>query len=371
MRRICTRLRPTEGHWARGAETPRARGSSEFPVFDARLLAVIAVALITLAALLSREPAPNFAPTRIAQGEVGAQILGFAFSPKTAQIATTDAAGIVTLRDPDSGWQIDRCLDFPGFARALAFSPDGRFLAAGGIAPAVCLWDMTSPTSKPTETVVLPIARVKRMAFSPDDQSLVITADADGTILLWDLATRRARMVLHHSAPVMNMAVSPDGRWLATAGSGHNRLIVLWDLKSGSRHVLLDDGPGDTMALAFSPDGALLASAGFPEHEVRLWDVKKRRVCRLLAGHTRPVNGVAFSPDGTLLATAGNDGVLGLWTVASGQRRVWLDGQALCLKFVAFSPDGRTLVLATGDDDDIRIWDLVLVLGTPGTKRFM
>jgi WD40 repeat protein len=65
---------------------------------------------------------------------------------------------------------------------------------------------------------------------------------------------------------------------------------------------------------------------------------------------------VAFSRDGRLLATAG-DGAASLWSVATGRELRRLDGQAYLLGHVAFSPDGRTLV-ATGNDDDIRFWDL-------------
>ena len=69
-----------------------------------------------------------------------------------------------------------------------------------------------------------------------------------------------------------------------------------------------------------------------------------------------------FPRDGSLLATAGNDVMVGLWTVATGQRWVSLDGQATWLPTVMFSPDGRTLVQASGDDDDIRLWDLADLL---------
>jgi WD40 repeat protein len=116
------------------------------------------------------------------------------------------------------------------------------------------------------------------------------------------------------------------------------------------------------MALASSPDGALLATASSREHQIRLCEIKTGRVRRVFAGHTRPVNSVAFSPDGALLATASNDGMLGLWTIATGQRRICLDSQATWLLTVAISPDGRTLVLATGDDDDLRLWDLAEIL---------
>ena len=67
---------------------------------------------------------------------------------------------------------------------------------------------------------------------------------------------------------------------------------------------------------------------------------------------------VAFSVDGSILATDANDETVGLWTVATGQRRASLDGHALILETVAFTADDRTLVLATGGDDDLRLWDL-------------
>ena len=116
------------------------------------------------------------------------------------------------------------------------------------------------------------------------------------------------------------------------------------------------------MAIAFSPDGAFLATASVPEHHVRLWNVKTKRLSRLIAGQPHTVNSVAFSPDGSLLATAGNDGTLRLWAVDTGRRLGTLDSQARCLRNVAFSPDGRTIVLATEDDDDIRLWDVAELL---------
>ncbi len=365
MRRTTIGEWPNQGQRTRSAENGGVARFSRLPVFDVRMLGAAAIALIIVAKLSNAEPELELARTQVARGELGVQVMTFAVSPVSGQIATTNTAGRVTLRTPETGWQIERYLDFPGYARALAFTPDGRSLAAVGFAPGVCLWDLTSPRSEPARTLLIPIKRAKRIVFSPDGNTLAITTDLDGTILLWDLATGRERMVLHHPSPAMSIAFSPDSRWLATGGPTDNRSILLWDLQSGSRRVLLAGGPGPTMSLVFSPDGALLASAGFPEHDVRLWDVQTGRVCRLFSGHTRPVNSVAFSPDGSLLATAGNDGMLGLWTVATGERRVSLDGHASSLRAVSFSPDGQTLVLATSDDDDVRLWDVAELLGEP------
>ena len=260
-------------------------------------------------------------------------------------------------------------MDFPGYARAVAFSPDGRYLAVVGRGPEMCLWDLRSHGNGPTWTMMVPTQQPKCIAFSPDGQSIAVTSFLDGTVLLLDLATREERMVLHQVSPVASIAFSSDGQWLAT-GTVVNRSILLWNLRSGSSRSFEDGAiPGVTRAIAFSPDGALLASAGFPEHHVRLWDLKSGRVCRLLEGHSRPVNSLAFSGDGSLLATVGNDGTLGLWTVATGVRRLSLNGNAMWLQTVAFSPNGQTLALATGDDDDIRFWDLAELLPPePGSR---
>ena len=276
---------------------------------------------------------------------------------KCAEMATTNAAGRVCLRSPETGWQIERFLAFPRYAKAVAFSPDGQSLATAGLALAFACGTSRSPSRQPTQTIVLPIKRPKSIVFSPDGPYLAVTTEFDGTILLWDLATRRERMVLHHPSPVVCVAFSPDGRWLATGGK-RDWSILLWDLQTGSCRILLEHVPGPAMALAFSPDGALLASASFPEHHARLWDLKTGQVRRTFEGHSRSLNSIAFSPDGSLLATAGNDGMVGLWSVATGQRQVNLHGQATRLLTVDFSPDGQTLVLATGDDDDLRLWDL-------------
>ena len=334
---------------------------SKRAILDVRLLGAIAAVIVTLIALSIPEPVQKLAPSRVARGEFGAQIVSLAVSPTSAQIATTNRFGRVSLRGPEREWQIDRFLNFPGYATDVAYAPDGRTLAAVGSAPGICLWDVSSPRNEPSHTVMVPIQQPKCIVFSPDGRSIALTSYLDGTILLWDLATRRERMVLHQLSPVTSIAFSPDGRWLATGGG------VIGRSSFGTSNLALGDycmrvSLALTTALAFSRDGALLASAGFPEHYVCLWDLGTGRVCRLFEGHSRSVNSVAFSPDGSLLATASNDGTLGLWTVATGRRRASLDGQAMYLRTVTFSPDGQTLALATGDDDDVRLWDLAEVL---------
>jgi Tol biopolymer transport system component len=332
-------------------------GFFRISILDVRVLCAIAGALVTLIRLSNPEPARS----QVARGELGTQIMSFACSPTGKLMATTGSGGRVTLRALERGWQIERFLDFPGYAKAVAFSSDGRFLAVAGLTPCICVWDTKSPTSEPATTMTVPMPHVTRMVFSPDDRHLAFTNDLDGTIVLWDLLTRRERTVLCHLSPVVSIVFSSDGRWLA-GGGRDDYSIILWDIVTGSRRILLKNGLGPIVALAFSPDGALLASASQSEHHVRLWDVATLWERRVIAEQARSVLSIAFSPDGALLATAGNDGILGLWTVTTGQRRAHLEAQATCLRTVAFSPDGRTVVLATEDDDDLRLWNLAELL---------
>jgi WD40 repeat protein len=119
----------------------------EFPklaIFDVRLIGAMAVVVITLVRLTNPEPMQRLAPSRVARGEHGAQVTALAFSPTGAHIATTNTAGRVTLQSPERGWQSKRNRVFPGYARGVAFSYDGKSLVAIGIEPRVSLWDLNS-----------------------------------------------------------------------------------------------------------------------------------------------------------------------------------------------------------------------------------
>ena len=242
MRRITTGWRPFPQHHVLSATAQETLRSSRVPIFHVRLLGAILAALIALTELTGPEPVRRFARSQVDRDDPSIQSTSLAISPAGDQMATTDAAGRVTLRS-FKGWeQIERSLNFPGYARVAAFSPDGRSLAAAGIARGVYLWDLSSPTSHAATALPILIRRAGRMMFSPDSRSLAVTTDLDGTILLWDLTRGRERLVLHHPSPVASMAFSPDGLWLATGGRD-DRSILLWDLQTGNRRVVLENAP--------------------------------------------------------------------------------------------------------------------------------
>jgi WD40 repeat protein len=330
-------------------------------------MGLILVALILSAwfSVPDREPVEEADRMQLIPGLPGVQNMSLAVSPTGLSIATSDTAGGLTLwNNQDGYWAPERILPFDRYVQRAVFSPDGRFLAIGGIREGLILRDLR-PDSK-MQILPVPIERVTAIAFSPDSNTLAAITDLNGQIVLWDVAACRVRTILRCAHPVQTIAFSLDGHYLGSGERGAGASISVWNLETGRKTLERKGLAGCITALGFSVDGMVLATAASQERPVRLWDLKTGRPSRQLAGHALGTNSIAFSSDGMTMASAGNDGMVRVWNITTGQQTMVVNGLAPRLSDLAFLPDGRTLVATTTNDSDIRWIDLNEKSGQPG-----
>jgi WD40 repeat protein/tRNA A-37 threonylcarbamoyl transferase component Bud32 len=169
----------------------------------------------------------------------------------------------------------------------------------------------------------------------------------------WHAGGKLIERTLVHRDVVHALAFSPDGRRLATAGG--DRLARLWDVATGALLATPMNHGGAVKAVAFNPDGRLAATVA-DDGALRLWDAVTGEPVGTAGRRDVPVTAVRFSPDGRWLAAVGDDGTVGFWDVTTAEPTGRTIRHEVSVCALAFSPDGRKL-LGGCRDGRARIWD--------------
>lgn len=230
---------------------------------------------------------------------------------------------------------------------SVAFSPDGNILAAGNMDGTVRFWDVGS--GKPTGKVFVhpeDFTNVFSFAFSPDGKRLASAGTGySGSLRIWDVATGK-ELWKHEKFLYCNQAVfSPDGKLLAVSGY---RTLYLLDPATGKEIWTAPIDPGFFSFLDFSPDGNMLLSGGHAFRHVRLWNVREKKEVLKLELPRGDVHSLVFTGNNTFTIGA-HGGLHGTWSVEGKRvgeflRDVRVQGRVLSL---AVSANRELLVFGT------------------------
>jgi RNA polymerase sigma factor (sigma-70 family) len=291
-----------------------------------------------------------------------------AFSPDGKIVASGSVDRTIRLWDVTTGKKIAVLTGHQIFVKSLAFSPDGKFLASGSGG---------QPAAFKNIDDVKPLHQLMTLPYL-------------GEVMVWDLATsdpetgrRRRTFFSRDTGRITSVTFSPDSKTLASGG--WDGTVRLWDVGTGKERACLREDEVVT-AVGFSSDGKTVASASSPDpkmlaaspnrHQtqrdrVKLWDMTSNQVRVRLKGHTDWVQAVAFSPDGRILATASSGLSRDIPQEVSGEIRLWnpataqpIGGPLTCPhsgSSLAFGAGGKILVAAgprVTDSGQFTVWAL-------------
>jgi WD40 repeat protein len=274
-------------------------------------------------------------------------------------VASASDDGTVQVWNPITGLQYwSQPVD--DYAFAVAWSPDGKYVAGGGQHGTVTIF--ASGSGKTIATLDGQTNFIEGLAWSPDGKRVAF-GDGDGTVQVWDSMTDKLLMTCsRHQGAVAHVALSPDGTRLASAGA--DGTVRIWDAAS-CRQLLMYSGQGEPVwAVAWSPDGKYIASgtgaAGQngpvkTHNSVKVWNAQTGKTLLTYAPDAGEYYAVSWSPDGKYIVTGGDDHIVSVFDSTSG-RTIQIYREHIGTIWTAvWSPDG--MKMASGDQiGTAQIW---------------
>jgi WD40 repeat protein/serine/threonine protein kinase len=289
----------------------------------------------------------------------GKPVRSIAFSPSGELLASGSEDNAVRVWELASGTPLKVLRGHGNAVRSCEFSPDGQHVASGGEDHKIRVWDIAGYEETRLLRTTLFSGHddaVLSARFSHDGRQ-VITASRDRTARLWDAATGKQtnQFVEGHEFLVSGAAFFGNDK----ADAGQARLatgavdnsVRIWDVAAGTQLFALAP-TGRVGTLAVSPDGKWVATGG-PNKEARVWNAETGQLMSPLLGHVAEVWALAFSPTGDRLATGDDRGHVRVWR-KQGDGSSWVFAQELAghngtITAIRFTPDGQRLITASGD----------------------
>lgn len=273
-------------------------------------------------------------------------IRAVAWSPDGTLVAGAGDAPLIRVWKLADGSAVD--LDQGAPVRGLAFL-DGGQLAAAGDGGAIKVWSLAEGkvvrSLEGHEGAVLCLAARR-------DGSQLLSGGADRTVRLWDAAaSKELKRLTGHEGPVASVAFAPDARTVISGGA--DAMLRVWNVETGME------------TRAFAQKGGVRAAAGGPNeryyaaaegNEVSEWRVSSAEAVRTIAGHGDSVHAVAFSPDGARLASSSRDKTVRLWNRADGKELLAINAHESSIYAMGFNHDG-SLLASAGFDRAVKLWN--------------